>query len=75
VSLIDPGPIESHFRAQLRLDRAKKDNIDMVNSSPSKVTEEAISTASVKKVRPSSQTLQPVRGEKLIHCLRNQNDT
>lgn len=69
VSLIEPGPIESRFRANALL--ALQDNIDMENSRHQKGYAEAIARLSKEGVT-SSQTL-PASAvvEKLIHALES----
>lgn len=69
VSLIEPGPIESRFRANALL--ALQDNIDMENSRHQKGYAEAIARLS-KEGATSSQTL-PASAvvEKLIHALES----
>lgn len=69
VSLIEPGPIESRFRANALL--ALQDNIDMENSRHQKGYAEAIARLS-KEGATSSQTL-PASSvvEKLIHALES----
>jgi NAD(P)-dependent dehydrogenase (short-subunit alcohol dehydrogenase family) len=69
VSLIEPGPIESRFRANALL--ALQNNIDMENSRHKKGYEEAIARLSKEGVT-SSQTL-PASAvvEKLIHALES----
>jgi hypothetical protein len=69
VSLIEPGPIESRFRANALL--ALQDNIDMENSRHQKGYAEAIARLSKEGVT-SSQTL-PASAvvKKLIHALES----
>ncbi|MFT2098093.1 SDR family NAD(P)-dependent oxidoreductase [Marinomonas sp. 2405UD66-6] len=69
VSLIEPGPIESRFRANALV--ALKENIDMENSRHKKGYEEAIARLS-KEGATSSQTL-PASAvvNKLIHALES----
>jgi NAD(P)-dependent dehydrogenase (short-subunit alcohol dehydrogenase family) len=69
VSLIEPGPIESRFRANALV--ALKNNIDMEGSRHKKGYEEAITRLSTE--RPASSHTLPARAvvDKLIHALES----